>query len=554
MISLTLICHVTTLNLFLTWILRLQLHVSVVSAANEADVAQLQSLPQPQGRASHHWTSGSASGDGHGNSVYEWIWMNGPNLGDQHSQLSSLDTPQYPGSRSGTASWRDTGGNVWMFGGFGLASKTTRIAHVLNDLWLWNATIGLWTLVKQKHGDEKVRVVPQARHQAAACGVAGIMFILFGGMGPQGEPLYDTWIFDIKLSMWLPLYVHTSTERVKMIHPPARSHAAAWCTRDSLVVFSGQGGTGGFLLTDMWMLSLRNLTWVQLVDRPGIGSASGDDRVPLPRAGATTWTRSGGSLYLFGGNKNPRQTQDHLLHEAAHLTDTTVLLADLWLFSIHDFTWTSLHSGSPSEPPGQNDVGARECPGHRHLSMSWGDSDSHLWLFGGNGLKDIFADKTRSDMLSDVWTYHLTLKQWLCRTRGASPGDAVYNQRGQRQPVSPTGRRGATVWQYNDIVYITGGFGYDGRRKIAYLNDMWLYLPANASIPLYVSKEVERRKHSGLSGGAVFAISLSTFGGAVLIMGLYCFVKNFGNLPNFHRSSGYNVRYSPLFDEAHVGT
>jgi len=148
------------------------------------------------------------------------------------------------------------------------------------------------------------------------------------------------------------------------------------------------------------------------------------------------------------------------------------------------------------------------------------------------------------------------LKQWVCWTRGTSSGVDVYSHQGQRQSVSPTGRSGATVWQYNDIVYITGGFGYDGRHKITYLNDMWLYLPNNTSIPLHESKDIEGdpRRHHGLSGGVVFAISLSTFGGAVLIMGLYCFVKKFGNLPNFHRSSGYNVRYSPLFDEAHVGT
>jgi len=487
----------------------------------------------------------------------DWLWMNGPNIGDQHSVLSSLDTLQYPGSRSGTASWRDPSGNVWMFGGFGLDSRTTRTAHVLNDLWLWNATSGMWALVNQKRGDdEKMRAVPQPRHHAAACGVPGIMFILFGGMGPQGEPLYDTWIFDIKSSKWLPLYIHTSRERVKMSHPAARSHTAVWCTPDSLVVFSGQGGTGGLLLRDMWMLSLRNLTWVPLVDRPGVSSASGADRVPLPRTGATTWVRTDGSLYLFGGNKNPTQTQGHFFHEAAHLLDTTVLLADLWLFSIHDASWTLLHRGSPSRPPGQNDIGAKEYPGPRHLSMSWGHSDSNLWLFGGNGLKDIFADKTRSDMLSDLWLYDVMLKQWVCWTRGTSSGVDVYSHQGQRQSVSPTGRSGATVWQYNDIVYITGGFGYDGRHKITYLNDMWLYLPNNTSIPLHESKDIEGdpRRHHGLSGGVVFAISLSTFGGAVLIMGLYCFVKNFGNLPNFHRSSGYNVRYSPLFDEAHVGT
>lgn len=482
--------------------------------------------------------------------------MNGPNIGDQHSKLSS-STPQYPGSRAETASWRDIYGNVWTFGGFGYDGKTTRTPRVLNDLWLWNATTKVWTVVRQEHGDKgKVRLMPQARHGAAACGVTGIMFILFGGMELQGNTLYDTWIYNIKSSRWLPLYIHSSRQRVKVTHPPRRSHAATWCTKDSLVVFGGQDGISGHLLNDMWMLSLRKLTWVQTLDTSIFHGAPVDHLFPVPRSGATTWAGSDESLYLFGGNKNPKQLQGHLFHAATHLADTAALLADLWLFSLHNTSWTLIHTGLPLKPDVHNDVGVMEFPGQRQHSTSWDDEDNNLWLFGGEGIRDIFADMPRSQLLSDLWVYNVTLRQWVCCRRGTSYGD-TYSHRGQRQTVSPTGRREATVWQYNNIVYITGGFGYDGRHKLAYLNDMWLHLRVNSSIPLYVNRKIEseHRKHHGLSGGIVFAISLFTFGGAVLIMGLYCFVKNIGNLPSFHHnSSRYNVKYSKIFDEANVET
>ncbi|KAI0226180.1 hypothetical protein LSAT2_023144 [Lamellibrachia satsuma] len=157
MIPLTQSDSVPAVILLLTWIL--PLHVSIVSTASKVEE------PSDISRTRHNWTGGDEA--------YEWIWMNGPNIGDQHSKLSS-STPQYPGSRAETASWRDIYGNVWTFGGFGYDGKTTRTPRVLNDLWLWNATTKVWTVVRQEHGDKgKVRLMPQARHGAAACGVTG---------------------------------------------------------------------------------------------------------------------------------------------------------------------------------------------------------------------------------------------------------------------------------------------------------------------------------------------------------------------------------------------
>jgi hypothetical protein len=48
-----------------------------------------------------------------------------------------------PGSREGAATWIDTSGNLWLFGGIGYDANDS--AGLLNDLWQFNPTTQLWT-------------------------------------------------------------------------------------------------------------------------------------------------------------------------------------------------------------------------------------------------------------------------------------------------------------------------------------------------------------------------------------------------------------------------
>jgi hypothetical protein len=58
-----------------------------------------------------------------------------------------------PGSRWGASGWTDSGGNLWLFGGWGLDSTGTNGNGALNDLWVYtpNSTAGqpgTWTWIK----------------------------------------------------------------------------------------------------------------------------------------------------------------------------------------------------------------------------------------------------------------------------------------------------------------------------------------------------------------------------------------------------------------------
>ncbi len=67
--------------------------------------------------------------------------------------LTSSPVGTAPGSRWGAAGWIDQGGDLWLFGGWGLDSTATNGNGALNDLWVYvpNATAGqpgTWTWVK----------------------------------------------------------------------------------------------------------------------------------------------------------------------------------------------------------------------------------------------------------------------------------------------------------------------------------------------------------------------------------------------------------------------
>jgi len=60
-----------------------------------------------------------------------WIWVGGPNRPTQSGMYGSIGIPaaaNFPGSRSGSSTWRDSSGNFWLFGGEG-ADSTGHFGH-----------------------------------------------------------------------------------------------------------------------------------------------------------------------------------------------------------------------------------------------------------------------------------------------------------------------------------------------------------------------------------------------------------------------------------------
>jgi N-acetylneuraminic acid mutarotase len=75
----------------------------------------------------------------------EWTWMGGSNTVNQPGFYGTQQTPgagNTPGARYNPASWTDSSGNFWLFGGFG--NDSTSNQNYLNDLWVFDPSTNEW--------------------------------------------------------------------------------------------------------------------------------------------------------------------------------------------------------------------------------------------------------------------------------------------------------------------------------------------------------------------------------------------------------------------------
>jgi hypothetical protein len=122
---------------------------------------------------------------------YLWTWVNGdvtPDKTGVYGIKGTASPANKPGGRNNAASWTDTSGNLWLFGGY---VHTTRGNTDLNDLWKYVPSTNQWTWVG---GDSTIQPavygtkgiaastnLPEARNEAVTWIDASGNLWLFGG-------------------------------------------------------------------------------------------------------------------------------------------------------------------------------------------------------------------------------------------------------------------------------------------------------------------------------------------------------------------------------------
>ncbi len=79
--------------------------------------------------------------------VKEWTWVSGSsvvNVQGVYGTQGVASASNVPGARSGSVSWTDNGGNLWLFGGWSY-DATGAFAGELSDLWKFSRTTNEWT-------------------------------------------------------------------------------------------------------------------------------------------------------------------------------------------------------------------------------------------------------------------------------------------------------------------------------------------------------------------------------------------------------------------------
>ena len=195
----------------------------------------------------------------------QWVWISGSNVINQDGVYGTQGTASpsnVPGGRQASASWIDSSGNFYVFGGYNLSPSGQPDAF--NDLWKYSS--GQWTWLS---GSSTV-------NQTAVYGV-------------QGTP---------------------SAANV----PGARWSSASWIdAAGRLWLFGGEGydTTADGTLGDLWDYSGGQWTWQKgpnSVSRPGVyGLTPGEIdyphviNYPGTRWGAGYWVNLNGEFFMFGG-------------------------------------------------------------------------------------------------------------------------------------------------------------------------------------------------------------------------------------------------------------
>ncbi|TMI66354.1 MAG: hypothetical protein E6H07_10780 [Bacteroidetes bacterium] len=427
-------------------------------------------------------------------STNEWTWMKGDkinNVNGVYGTVTVSATLNKPGSRSGSVSWSDASGNLWLFGGYGFP-ETSSYSY-LNDLWKYNPTTNEWTWMK---GDKIIGVngvygtqgvfaagnKPGSRQQGVAWrDINGIVW-LFGGEGYPETGFYgylnDLWKYDPATNQWAwmkgdkttGVYGVYGTQSVPAVgnKPGSRYYATGLSDASgNLLLFGGYGysETDYAYLNDLWKYDRATNQWTWMKgDKTAYGaSVYGQQNIfntnnkPGGRRSMAVWKDAIGMFWIYGGNCNELWKYDPILNRWAWVRDYA-------------------YEGFKGIYGTQGVEAANNKPGSRYGACEWIDATGNLWLFGGIGAGGMFADGN----LNDMWRLNLSTNQWTW-IKGDSIADkvGVYGTQGIFAVANHPGARAKAVsWKDNNgIFWLFGGNGYSETDQ-GYLNDLWKYDPA----------------------------------------------------------------------------
>ncbi len=401
-------------------------------------------------------------------STNEWAWADGssttPGSGNgQPGVYGTLGTPaagNIPGSRVSAASWTDSNGNLWLFGGEGNISTST--GGWLNDLWEFSPSTNEWGWM----GGSSTLGSVCSSNNSNSCAQPGV----YGTLGTPGSGNI----------------------------PGGRVGALTWTDSNGhLWLFGGFGiAANNYLgqLNDLWEFNPSANEWAWMSGsstvprynsgQPGnygtLGTSSAGN-VPGGRESATTWVDASGHLWLFGG-----------LGTDANGTNIGYL-NDLWEFdpSTREWAWMG---GSSTVNCGPNNGGfcgnagtygasgipaSGNAPGGRSNASSWTDSESDFWLFGGAG----FDANGTYGVLNDLWEFNPSTNEWAWMGGSNTvPGfdedqPGVYGILGTPAAGNvPGGRAAASSWtDSKGHFWLFGGNAFNANGFAVGLNDMWEY-------------------------------------------------------------------------------
>ena len=440
-------------------------------------------------------SKGSVSGTTSVTDSNGWTWVGGPNTANPSGVYGTLGTAaagNSPGGRQNAATWTDTAGNLWLFGGYGADSSGAQ--GYLNDLWMYSPTTKLWTWVGGSNLISAAGVygtggLPGARSMGVAWTDAAGHFWLFGGSGVDstgaGGLLSDLWMYNPATGVWLwvsgpntayapGIYPAQPGEAQAGAVPGARDQPTGWADSGGrLWLLGGYGldsiGAQGYL-NDLWMFDPSTGLWTweggsnSVRGTTGVYGTQGTANAanaPGGRTAPVEWVDLAGNFWLFGGYGI----------DGNGLGGT---LNDLWMYNPTANEWTWMGGSSTANGAGSYGVkdtpAASNFPGARYQATGWTDKAGNFWLLGGAA-----GSAGPSGLLDDLWTYNLStgLWTWVSGSNTGNVAGAYGTGVGNGVPGS---RESAAAWRDNaGNLWMFGGSGDDATGNGGALGDLWEY-------------------------------------------------------------------------------
>ena len=422
----------------------------------------------------------------------DWTWVDAPNTAGAYGTatlpppLPPAQDPNAPGGRDFAATWTDSTGRKWLFGGFGLdlpGATPPNLPGLLNDLWLWSPDVaGGWipaalpiisttpggvptntaNLVPDETTDNPGGTTPGGRWGSITWSDSSGNLWLFGGEG------YSTTGYGLLNDIWK---FAPGSYDVTIPAPPATPTQI-----------------GSYTYTGNWTAVSNSTTQNNPGTYPATPGTAGGG--PGGRWGAAFSTDpAGANVWVFGG-------------QGLDSNGDLALLNDLWKYNIAGQTWTWM--GPTNSKVGQNNgsygtqgtPSAINFPGGRQAAMLWVDNAGNLWLYGGLGLDSagtrnpgtiagLAAGSAIPDgaLLNDLWKYDIGTGQWTWVSGGGATGLSDQTGVYGTQQVAAAGNIPGSRWgsagfvDSSNNLFVFGGWGYASNvaSSTGYLNDVWEY-------------------------------------------------------------------------------
>jgi len=371
-----------------------------------------------------------------------------------YGTLGSPASGNMPGARKNAATWTDSSGNFWLFGGSEDIYGNNQL-RIFNDLWRFNPSTHQWTWMGGSNSSD-----------CKACGRPGV----YGALATA------------------------SSENL----PGSRAFANSWTDRDGNFWLYGGGGYDSAknigTLSDLWMFNPSTLEWTWVGGESrivGFGTCEtlgtpDSTSTPGMREFSASWIDNNGDLWLFGG-------WGMVVSVATGKSSNSGDQNDLWKFDLSTGEWACMRAngetqteygerGIPGIYDSQGDPDDRNAPGGRDHAAGWTDRSGNLWLFGGTGRDSI----NQLGNLNDLWEFDQSSSAWAwigggeslhCNESHQCGLSGVYGKLGKHDAKNwPGGRTSAASWtDAEGGFWLFGGNGFDAKGNSGPLNDLWRF-------------------------------------------------------------------------------